>query len=387
MCTLSVMTPMTQWTKSFCAAFFKKRPLSLRLWPALALLLASCATTPSPYTKAVNPTGPKTLNVADAAIAGGDPSMALAVTQSILAGAPDNVDALIHEGNAYYALQRCPAAMAAYKLALGHDPKATEAETGLGRCLLKTDPHEAELAFTRAIADDPSNADALNDLGIARDLQGNFAGAVEPYSRALLADPSMTAAEVNLGLSLALSGHGPEALEYLGPLATGPGATPKIRGDYAVALLASGRSAAAQQVLSVDLPPDQVRRAMQGFSQAIAQSEFASPPAAPAVTAAPPPHVAAAVTAAPLAYAAAPGAMAVQLGAFNSQQGAEGVWRRLSAREPALLRDRTPEITSVTVNQHVFYRLRVAGFANGAAASSFCGALEAAGTACTLADF
>ncbi len=242
------------------------------LWPALALLLASCGGAPSPYTKEVNPTGPKTLNVADAAIAGGDPNMALSVTQAILASDPDNVDALIHEGNAYYALQRCPAADAAYELALHYDTKATDAETGLGRCLLKTDPRVAELAFIQAIADDPNNADAENDLGVARDLQGNFAGAVEPYSRALLADPSMTAAEVNLGLSLALSGHGPEALQYLGPLATAPGATAKIREDYAAALLASGRSAEARQVLGIDLPPDQVRKAMSGFSEVIAQN-------------------------------------------------------------------------------------------------------------------
>ena len=143
----------------------------------------------------------------------------------------------------------------------------------------------------------------------------------------------MTAAEVNLGLSLALSGHGSEALEYLGPLATGPGATPKIREDYAAALLASGRSAEAQQVLSIDLPPDQVQSAMSGFSQVIAQS-VAVPPPARAVTAAPVAPVAQ-VAAAPLVSAvaapqaasplpeSAPGAMAVQLGAFNSQSGAE----------------------------------------------------------------
>src|ERR1700739_906437 len=150
----------------------RRRVVAPRLWPALALLLASCASTSSSYTEAANPIGPTTLNVADAASAGGDLNMALAVTQAILASAPDNVDALIHEGNAYYALQRCPAAEAAYVLALRYDPKATEAETGLGRCLLKTDPHAAELAFTPAITDDPDNADALNDLGIARDLQG-----------------------------------------------------------------------------------------------------------------------------------------------------------------------------------------------------------------------
>ncbi|HVE22906.1 MAG TPA: tetratricopeptide repeat protein [Acidocella sp.] len=350
----------------------QRRAMSPCLGPALALLLASCA---SSHTNAANPAGPSTLNVADAAIAGGDPGMALSVTRAILASAPDNVDALIHEGNAYYALQRCPAADAAYQVALHYDPHATQAQTGLGRCLLKTDPHAAELAFTQALADDPNNADALNDLGIARDLQGNFAGAVVPYSRALLADPSMTAAEVNLGLSLALSGNGPEALQYLGPLATGQGATPKIREDYAAALLASGRQAEARQVLSIDLPPDQVRQAMRGFSQVIVQSEAALPPAP-------------ALTEAPVAPVAAPprGHTLVQLGAFNSRRLAEQVWQHLDARDPALFAGRTPEITSVIVKRRVFYRLRVAGFENDAAASRFCGAVAAA-SACTLADF
>jgi Flp pilus assembly protein TadD len=350
----------------------QRRALAPCLGPALALLLASCAT---PHTNAVNPVGPATLNIADAAIAGGDPGMALSVTRAILASAPDNVDALIHEGNAYYALQRCPAADAAYQVALHYDPRATQAQTGLGRCLLKTDPHAAELAFTQALADDPNNADALNDLGIACDLQGNFAGAVVPYSRALLADPSMTAAEVNLGLSLALSGNGPEALQYLGPLATGQGATPKIREDYAAALLASGRQAEARQVLSIDLPPDQVRQAMLGFSRVIARSQAALPPT-------PPPTV----TEAPVAPAAPRGHTIVQLGAFNSRLLAEQVWQHLDAREPALFSGRTPEITAVTVKRHVFYRLRVAGFENEAAASRFCGAV-AARSACTLADF
>ena len=258
-----------------------------RLWPASALLLASCVlascaqTSPPPSSANASPIGPDTLNVADAAIAGGDPNMALSVSQSVLATDQGNVDALEHEGDAYYALGRCPAAEAAYQLALDHDAKATVAETGLGRCLLKTDPHDAETAFELAVQDDPGNAAALNDLGIARDLQGNFAGAVEPYQRALLANPSLTAAEVNLGLSLALSGHGPEALQYLGPLATSLSATPKIREDYAAALIASGRADEAKQVLAVDLPPDEVVAAMNGFSTVIAQSQMPPPPVPP----------------------------------------------------------------------------------------------------------
>jgi Flp pilus assembly protein TadD len=230
--------------------------------------------------------GPAELNVADAAIAGGDPSMALSVSQSVLKDNPGDVDALVHEGDAYYALNRCPDSEAAYQLALQHDPSSTAAETGLGRCLIKTDPAAAEAALVLAVRDDPGNANALNDLGIARDLQGNFAGAVDPYRRALLAAPGMTAAEINLGLSLALSGNGPAALQYLGPLATGPGANAKTREDYAAALVAVGRLDEARQVLSVDLPPDQVTAAISGFQAVIANSQAPLAANAPAL---PPP--------------------------------------------------------------------------------------------------
>ncbi len=257
------------------------------LLPAVLLcvsFLTACAHSPGGVPAAA--IGSDTLNVADAAIAGGDPTMALSVTQSVLQSEPGNVDALIHEGDAYYALGRCPAAEAAYQLALRKDPSSSAAETGLGRCLLKTDPHAAEGVLLQALQDDPGNAAADNDLGIARDLQGNFAGAVEPYERALAASPTLTAAEVNLGLSLALSGNGAAALQYLGPLATGQGATPKIREDYAAALVASGRQADARQVLSIDLPPDQVNTAINGFNELIANVQ---PPLGPQEAVAPPP--------------------------------------------------------------------------------------------------
>lgn len=247
------------------------------------LTLAACTPQQSgPQPQADASATPDTLNVADAAIAGGDPSMALSVSQSVLQTDSNNVDALIHEGDAYYALQRCTDAVAAYTLALKADPKSSAAETGLGRCLLKTDPKAAEAALTLAVQDNPGNAAALDDLGIARDLQGNFAGAVAPYQQALLAQPGSVAAEVNLGLSLALSGNGPEALQYLGPLATGPDATARIRENYAAALVASGRDDEARQVLNIDLPPDQVGSAMAGFTAILAtpNSPYPHPPAA-----------------------------------------------------------------------------------------------------------
>jgi Flp pilus assembly protein TadD len=276
--------------------------------------LAACST-PGQQSANAPPVGPDTLNVADAAIAGGDPNMALSVSQSVLQTNPNSVDALIHEGDAYYALNRCPAAIAAYTLALHGNPQSTAAETGMGRCLLKTDPKAAEAALEQAVHDDPGNAAALNDLGIARDLQGNFAGAVGPYQQALLAQPGMTAAEINLGLSLALSGNGPAALQYLGPMASGQSATPKIREDYAAALVASGRTGEARRVLAIDLPAGQVDQAINGFATIIAGGQAPLPPgsqpaAGPATATVSPPMNAqvktAAVSAAPLPGSPAP---------------------------------------------------------------------------------
>jgi Flp pilus assembly protein TadD len=290
----------------------------------LALLVSACADTTPATGGAASGTLPPgdpagVLNVADAAIAGNDPGMALKVSQSVLASDPKNLDALFHEGAAYYAMGRCQDAIAAFKVALTIDPKSSPAETGIGRCLLKQNAAEAELTFRAAVRDDPSNAAALNDLGISLDLQGKYAAATQPYQQALLLQPGTTATEVNLGMSEALSGDSTDALQYLGPLATGQDATPKIREDYATALVAAGRMDEARQILSIDLAPDQVTALLSDLSGAIentggqAATTAVSAPAAPvAATAAVTPVVATPVAAtppAPMPAAAAPPAV------------------------------------------------------------------------------
>jgi Flp pilus assembly protein TadD len=267
----------------------------------LSLGLAGCQqqTGPAPAPALPDAGSAGVLNVADAAIAGNDPQMALKVSQSVLASDPTNLQALYHEADAYYAVGRCQDAIAAYKVALGLNPKSSPAETGIGRCLLKRDAAAAEQAFAAAVQDDPGNAVALDDLGIARDLQGNYAGATQPYEQALLITPGSVPTEVNLGFSLALSGDSADALQYLGPLATGTDATPKIREDYAAALVAAGRTDEARQVLSVDLPPDDIPRLITAFQQTIAAAPPQAPaPAAPAPTV--PQAASAPVAAAPL---------------------------------------------------------------------------------------
>jgi Flp pilus assembly protein TadD len=239
---------------------------------ALALSLTGCLSSQTPQLAQARSSDNSVgvLNVADAAIAGNNPQMALQVSQSVLTNDPHNIQALYHEAAAYYVMNRCEDAIAAYQQALKLNPTSSEAETGIGRCLLQRNAAAAELTFAKALQDDPRNAAAENDLGVARDLQGNYAGAIGPYQQALLLAPGVISTEVNLGLSLALSGNGRDALRYLGPLATSPEATPKIREDYAAALVAAGRQNEARQVLSIDLPPDQAQALLATFANVIA---------------------------------------------------------------------------------------------------------------------
>jgi Flp pilus assembly protein TadD len=283
---------------------------SAGFWLSALLAVGGCTQGGSTSVSAGGDSGPQpasVMNIADAAISGGDPSMALKVSQSVLATDPHNLDALYHEGAAYYAMNRCMDSIAVYQVALTVDPKSAEAEVGVGRCLLKRNAIEAEQAFAAAVQDDPDNAIALNDLGIARDLQGNHAGAIGPYKQALLLQPGQTSTEVNLGMSLALSGDGDDALQYLGPLATSTEATPKIREDYAAALVAAGRDTEARAVLAVDLPPGGVDQLMTDFAAAIAAGQprvtALVPPAAPDVAAPAAPVSPAPVQATPLASA------------------------------------------------------------------------------------
>lgn len=108
-------------------------------------------------------------------------------------------------------------------LSMGGEPEADPtAQLALGRILLQTDPARAEHVFLAALAGSPRNADMLNDLGIARDLQGHHAAAQAAYRKALSAEPTLRAARINLALSLALSGEGSDALTMVQPIAASP---------------------------------------------------------------------------------------------------------------------------------------------------------------------
>jgi Flp pilus assembly protein TadD len=227
----------------------------------LMSLLAACES----YDASGVGNGQPGLNVARAALSGGSPDIALNVTNAILAKEPDNVPALLSQGDAFSALGRLEEAEAGYAKALVADPGSVSAQIGLGRLRLRSDPARAQLLFLNVLQHDPRNKIALNDLGIVYDLQGEHASAQTTYRRALGVDPTMRAAEVNLALSMALNGQAAEAVQLLKPLASDPGASRRIRHDLAAALAIDGNKQAAARILIEDMTPEQVERALLAY--------------------------------------------------------------------------------------------------------------------------
>jgi Flp pilus assembly protein TadD len=227
---------------------------------ALALLLAACS-----HDVPQLGTGLPSLHTAQTALQGGAPDIALNICEKIGAAEPRNGGAVTCEGDALAALGKPEEADRAYTEALVADPKSVPALLGLGRLRLADDPKRAEALFLLVLAQQPRDAAALNDLGIARDLQGHHAAAQKAYGDAIAADPDMRAAQVNLALSIGLAGHPGEATRLLLPLASGLDATARERDDLAAVLAMDNRADEAGRLLSPELQGAELDRALAGY--------------------------------------------------------------------------------------------------------------------------
>jgi hypothetical protein len=97
---------------------------------------------------------------------------------------------------------------------------------------------------------------------------------------------------------------------------------------------------------------------------------------------------AAAVPAKPVAPPTASGHSAtVQLAAVSSEEAARGEWQTLSKRMPDLLGGRQPSYSRTEHDGHTFWRVRTAGFADGAQARGFCEKVRAKGAGCSVTEF
>ena len=174
------------------------------------------------------------------------------VTREILQSDPRNIGALLRQGDALDGDGPDPdAAGECYRRALRSTrSRWTRSAAWAGFNWRWVRPGEAEAVFRKAIDRTPNDAAALNNLGIALDLQDRHDEAQAAYQAALARRPSMTAAQVNLGLSLALAGATDRAVAILRPLASDPAADGRIRQDLAVALTLAGDRGQAAKVLA-----------------------------------------------------------------------------------------------------------------------------------------
>lgn len=371
------------------------------------------------------------LGVAQAALRGGSPQIALQVASSILSREPNNDEALIIQGESLTQLGRLDEAAASFSAVLQHDPGSVPAHIGLGRVRLASDPVSAEVLFLEALQQEPRNAVALNDLGIARDLQGHYADAEIAYRSAMAANPDMNAAQVNLALSLAMSGNSRDAVQLLRPLASDPDASRQVRHDLAAVLAMGGNKAEAATILSKDLPPQDVQQALDGYvtgrpsaaagllapgpapvsapdnlpppsasTAASIRSTVTAKVAEPAPTTAPvqasPPvqgslSVQASSSGPPaesarnaVAGSPPPGTLLVQLTAAVSEDAAQAQWRLLQQHVPDVMDGHQAIIARVERDGHVFWRLRTSGFDDASQAAAFCERIHAAGSPCAI---
>ncbi len=167
----------------------------------LVLLLGACD---NPVARSLAPSASR-LDTADAALRGGSAPVALQITGAVLANSPNNVQALEIQGDALTVIGQYDAARSAFETALQQDPSSDRARIGLGRLLLSTDPARAEKLFLEVHQRNPRDTTALNNLGVARDLQGHHEDAQLAYRQALGISPDLNAATVNLALSLSKS--------------------------------------------------------------------------------------------------------------------------------------------------------------------------------------
>jgi Flp pilus assembly protein TadD len=226
------------------------------------LLLAGCVS----HAPQLLDSGPPSVAIARTALSDGAPDVALNVSTSILGAHPADQEALLVQADAFAALGRSREAEASYRGILARNPASAAANRGLGRLLLASDPAAAETQFEQITARDAHDAAALNDLGIARDLQGRHADAQTAYHLALAAAPDLPAATANLALSLSLSGHAAEAMQLLRPLGAAPNAAQRLRFDLAAVETMAGNRQDAADLLKSDMQSEQLQAALDGFA-------------------------------------------------------------------------------------------------------------------------
>ena len=131
--------------------------------------------------------------------------------------APDNFDAYIDLGMAYFDAERFQDAMAAFQQAITINPQASRAYNGVGRVCYHTGPAQAAIeAYERAISLDRNYIDPYYGLGILYAAQlGEYEAAINAFQRGVEHNPTEAFLVASLGSTYARMGEFEKAIESL----------------------------------------------------------------------------------------------------------------------------------------------------------------------------
>lgn len=154
---------------------------------ALAYLVLSTALRPRVGDESITGSIPGQGMGASMGVPVGDVDMErLQALEDIVAGEPQNLEALVELGHMYLRLQRYDDLSFVTQAALAIDPNHPEALTHLGMLLFSMDHPEGVIPmFDRALSIDPDFAEALQFKGMVSFMRGDYATAVEAWEHYL----------------------------------------------------------------------------------------------------------------------------------------------------------------------------------------------------------
>ena len=197
---------------------------------------------------------------------GGEPGPRVAAADDLLPAEPTRrappASEPVRQGEQRLAAGDPTGARRLFERAVAENPEDARAHFDLGMALeLLDDPAGAEQRYRRAIELRPDFAEALNNLGLLLRAQGKSGEAVTMLRRAVAANPASAEGHINLALGLEESGDLPGAeSEYREALRIDPGAT-MTRANLGLLLVRVGRKPEALAELKRALPGARGNRA------------------------------------------------------------------------------------------------------------------------------
>ncbi len=132
---------------------------------------------------------------------------------------PTNPTANLEAGRIYFASHLLPEAEQRFRAVLDSRDAIAGGEAFQAHLLLgamaeqRGDAESAARSYGKALELRPGNAEALNNLGVARMMLGEYAGAADTFSQAIRSGGAQERSCNNLGLALARQGRSDEALQ------------------------------------------------------------------------------------------------------------------------------------------------------------------------------